>query len=101
MPIFKGRHRKFLHLVLSGKLNPTVGFFIDITLGTWYLSSQCNVSCGFGMEIWRRTCDNLSLKSGRQSCAMSRKKIRYQICKRQPCPSMSMHKIFYGNKLKF
>ena len=75
--------------------------FINLILGNWYLSTQCSVSCGYGIETWRRTCDKLSSQSERQSCTMSGKDIKYQICKRQPCPSTSMHKMFKRNKLKF
>ena len=57
----------------------------------WYLSSECNATCGNGVEIWRRSCDNPSPKNGGQNCSVLGNDVEYRICKKQLCPS----KFFY------
>ena len=93
------RHRCiFLHLVLCRKLELIVCLFIalkaDGANDTWYLSTQCNVTCGYGVEIWRRSCDGRSPKYRVRNCTMLGKDLKYLICKRQPCPSTFIYKIF-------
>ncbi|CAB4026558.1 Hypothetical predicted protein [Paramuricea clavata] len=54
----------------------------------WYLSSQCNVTCGQGVKIWRRSCDNPAPKNGGRNCTVLGEDVKYRICERRPCPSM-------------
>ncbi|CAB4030230.1 uncharacterized protein LOC110041943 [Paramuricea clavata] len=53
---------------------------------SWSLSSQCNVTCGQGEEIWRRSCDNPTPKNGGRNYTVLGKDVEYRICKRRPCP---------------
>ena len=52
----------------------------------WSLSVPCNVSCGKGMEIWRRTCDNPEPKYGVSNCNELGKSKELRKCYKKPCP---------------
>ena len=52
----------------------------------WSLSVPCNVSCGEGMEIWRRTCDNPEPKYGGSNCNKLGKSTELRKCFKKPCP---------------
>ena len=69
-----------------------ISFFLSIFAvnggySGWYLSSKCNVTCGNGIEIWRRSCDNPSPKNGGQNCSVLGNGVEYRICRKQLCPS--------------
>ena len=68
------------------KENLIVFLFVDITVcnGTWHLNTRCNVSCGYGMETWRRSCDNFQKIDG-QNCTVLTNDVKYTLCKRPPC----------------
>ncbi|CAB3998077.1 Hypothetical predicted protein [Paramuricea clavata] len=53
---------------------------------SWNLSSQCNVTCGQGKEILRRSCNNPTPKNGGRNCTVLGKDVEYRICKKQLCP---------------
>ncbi|XP_028399009.1 uncharacterized protein LOC114522509 isoform X2 [Dendronephthya gigantea] len=53
----------------------------------WSLYVPCNVSCGEGMEIWRRTCDNPEPKYGGNNCSELGKSIDLKKCTKKPCPA--------------
>ena len=52
----------------------------------WSLSVPCNVSCGEGMEIWRRTCDNPEPKYGGSNCSELGKSAELRQCNKKRCP---------------
>jgi hypothetical protein len=62
----------------------------------WNLSSQCNVTCGQGEEIWRRSCNNPTPKNGGRNCTLLGKDVEYRICKRQSCSGMFRY-IFFSS----
>ncbi|CAB4035413.1 partial, partial [Paramuricea clavata] len=53
---------------------------------SWNLSSQCNVTCGQEVEIWRRSCNNPTPKNGGRNCTVLGEDIKRIICERRPCP---------------
>ncbi|XP_028399006.1 uncharacterized protein LOC114522508 isoform X2 [Dendronephthya gigantea] len=53
---------------------------------SWSLDVPCNVSCGEGMEIWRRTCDNPEPKYEGNNCSELGKSIDLKKCTKKPCP---------------
>ena len=68
-------------------------FLVNGGYGNWTLSIPCNVSCGAGVEIWRRSCDNPEPKYGGRNCSGLGKSIEFRNCVKLPCPS----KIFTYN----
>lgn len=61
--------------------------------GNWTLGTLCNVSCGVGIEIWRRSCDNPEPKYGGRNCTELGDSIEFRKCSREPCPSkLQIHK---------
>ena len=55
--------------------------------GKWTLSIPCNVSCGDGVEIWQRSCDNPQPKYGGCNCSGLEKSTSFRKCSKQACPS--------------
>ena len=53
----------------------------------WTLSKPCNVSCGDGVEIWRRFCNNPEPKYGGHNCSGLGNSTEFRNCSRKPCPS--------------
>jgi hypothetical protein len=53
----------------------------------WTLSIPCNVSCGVGMEIWLRTCNNPEPKYGGRNCSSLGTRTEIKNCSTKPCPS--------------
>ncbi|CAB4016143.1 Hemicentin-1, partial [Paramuricea clavata] len=52
----------------------------------WTLSKSCSVSCGDGVEIWRRFCDNPEPKYGGHNCSGLGNSAEFRNCSRTPCP---------------
>ncbi|CAB4004558.1 coadhesin-like isoform X2 [Paramuricea clavata] len=52
----------------------------------WTLSKSCNVSCGDGVEIWRRFCNNPEPKYGGHNCSGFWNSTEFRNCSRTPCP---------------
>jgi hypothetical protein len=63
-------------------------FTVNGGYSSWNLSSQCNVTCGQGVEIWRHSCNNPTPKNGGRNCTVLGEDIKRIICERRPCPSM-------------
>jgi hypothetical protein len=61
-------------------------FTVNGGYSSWTLSSKCNVTCGKGEEIWRRSCNNPTPKNGGRNCTLFGKDVAYRICGGQPCP---------------
>ncbi|XP_028414630.1 uncharacterized protein LOC114537738 [Dendronephthya gigantea] len=59
---------------------------IDGGYSNWSLDAPCNVSCGNGTEIWRRTCDNPEPKYGGSNCSELGKSMKLTKCAKKPCP---------------
>ena len=55
--------------------------------GNWTLSGKCNVSCGNGVEIWQRTCDNPVPRYGGNICSELGNSTESRNYSRKPCPS--------------
>ncbi|XP_028399567.1 plasminogen-like, partial [Dendronephthya gigantea] len=53
---------------------------------TWSLSIPCNVSCGGGVEIWKRSCDNPEPKYGGRNCSRLGNSMELRSCNTMPCP---------------
>ena len=53
----------------------------------WSVGIPCNVSCGEGVEVWQRTCDNPEPKYGGHNCSELGELFELRKCKREPCPS--------------
>ncbi|XP_028397378.1 uncharacterized protein LOC114521159 [Dendronephthya gigantea] len=53
---------------------------------SWSLNVPCNVSCGAGVEIWRRTCHNPEPKYGGSNCSKLGKSFDLKNCTKKPCP---------------
>ena len=49
---------------------------------------KCNVSCGNGVELWQRICDNPVPKYGGHNCSELGKSTETRNCSRKPCPSI-------------
>jgi hypothetical protein len=69
-------------------------FTVNGGYSSWNLSSQCNVTCGQGEEIWRRSCNNRIPKNGGRNCTVLGKDVEYRICRKQPCPGMFLYVFF-------
>ncbi|XP_028418196.1 mucin-like protein [Dendronephthya gigantea] len=52
----------------------------------WNLSIRCSASCGEGVEIWRRTCDNPEPKYHGRGCGGIGNPTEIRKCSRKPCP---------------
>ncbi|XP_028418128.1 A disintegrin and metalloproteinase with thrombospondin motifs adt-1-like [Dendronephthya gigantea] len=52
----------------------------------WSLRIPCNVSCGEGVEFWRRACDNPEPKYGGRDCSELGNSSVLTKCKRKRCP---------------
>ncbi|XP_028409307.1 SCO-spondin-like [Dendronephthya gigantea] len=52
----------------------------------WNLSIRCSVSCGEGVEIWRRTCDNPEPKYHGRGCGGIGNSTEIRKCSKKPCP---------------
>ena len=53
----------------------------------WSVSVLCNVSCGEGVEVWQRSCDNPEPKYGGHNCSKLGDSVEKRKCKGKPCPS--------------
>ena len=62
-------------------------FIVNGGYSNWTLSIPCNVSCGDGVEIWRRSCDNPEPKYGGRNCSGLGKSENFRKCSKQLCPS--------------
>ncbi|CAB4031608.1 Hypothetical predicted protein [Paramuricea clavata] len=62
---------------------------VDGGYSNWTLSKPCSVSCGDGVEIWRRFCINPEPKYGGHNCSGlgNSAQFRKLNCSRKPCPS--------------
>ena len=82
-----------------GKIEACMSFFLISVNGNyswWYLSSECNVTCGQGVKIWRRSCDNPAPKNGGRNCTVLGEDVKYRICERRHCPSKFLY-IFFSS----
>ncbi|CAB4019964.1 Hypothetical predicted protein [Paramuricea clavata] len=52
----------------------------------WTFSKPCSVSCGDGVEIWRRFCNNPEPKYGGHNCSGFGNSTEFRNCNRTPCP---------------
>ncbi|CAB4014749.1 coadhesin-like isoform X2, partial [Paramuricea clavata] len=52
----------------------------------WTLSISCNVSCGDGVEIWRRFCNRPEPKYGGENCRELGSSSEFRNCTQKPCP---------------
>ena len=48
---------------------------------------KCNVSCGNGVEVWQRNCDNPVPKYGGHNCSELGNSTKTRNCSRMPCLS--------------
>ncbi|XP_028416139.1 hemicentin-1-like isoform X1 [Dendronephthya gigantea] len=64
--------------------------------GNWSVRIPCNVSCGEGVEIWRRNCDNPKPKYGGSNCSGLGNSAELRKCKRKTCQIAGT----YGNWTK-
>ncbi|XP_028399284.1 coadhesin-like [Dendronephthya gigantea] len=55
--------------------------------GNWSVIIPCNVSCGKGVEIWRRYCDDPEPKYGGRNCSGLGNSTALRKCERKPCSS--------------
>ena len=62
-------------------------FLVHGGYSNWSVSIPCNVSCGKGVEIWKRTCDKPEPKYGGKNCSDLGSSTESKKCKRKPCPS--------------
>ena len=69
-------------------------FTVNGGYSSWNLGTECNVTCGQGVEIWRRLCDNPKPKNGGRNCAELGKDVEDRICKRRPCSSTFLLVLF-------
>ena len=53
----------------------------------WTLSKSCSVSCGDGVEIWRRFCNNPEPEYSGHNCSGLGNSTEFRNCIRKPCPS--------------
>ncbi|CAB3978717.1 Hypothetical predicted protein [Paramuricea clavata] len=59
---------------------------VDGGYSNWTLSTSCNVSCGDGVETWRRFCNNPEPKYGGHNCSGLGNSTELRNCSRKPCP---------------
>ena len=52
----------------------------------WTLNKPCSVSCGDGVEIWRRFCNNPEPKYVGHNCSGIGNSTELRNCRRKPCP---------------
>ena len=50
------------------------------------LNRTCNATCGQGLEIWLRTCNNPEPKYGERNCSHLGKNFALKRCSVKPCP---------------
>ncbi|XP_028416087.1 semaphorin-5A-like [Dendronephthya gigantea] len=53
--------------------------------GNWSVIIPCNVSCGEGVEIWQRNCDNQEPNYSGSNCSGQGNSIEIRKCKRKTC----------------
>ena len=91
-------------LWVMGKIEACMSFFLISVNGNyswWYLSSECNVTCGQGVKIWRRSCDNPAPKNGGRNCTVLGEDVKYRICERRHCPSKFLYIFFSSSFLSW
>ncbi|XP_028418130.1 uncharacterized protein LOC114543270 [Dendronephthya gigantea] len=58
---------------------------VDGNYGNWTKASPCSTTCGGGVEVWIRHCDNPPGKYG-GNCSKQGKDQDERLCEKQPCP---------------
>ena len=77
---------------------PYIKIFLSVVnggYGNWTLRTPCDVSCGDGVEIWRRFCNNPEPRYNGRNCSELGISTEFRNCSRTPCPS----KYFQVNSL--
>ncbi|XP_028399013.1 uncharacterized protein LOC114522511 [Dendronephthya gigantea] len=85
-PKFGGRNCSHLGEAIEYRPCRTAPCPVNGGYTSWSLDVPCNVSCGEGMEIWRRNCDNPEPKYGGSNCSQLGKSIKLRKCAKKPCP---------------
>ncbi|CAB4032957.1 Hypothetical predicted protein [Paramuricea clavata] len=81
----------------SAKLCPVNGAYSN-----WTLNAPCSVSCGDGVEIWRRFCNNPKPKYGGHTCSGLGNSSEFRHCSRTPCPinkDVSKNSVHFDSQL--
>ena len=60
---------------------------VDGGYSNWTLSIPCDVSCGDGVEVWRRTCSSPAPKYNGRNCSGLGISTEFRNCSKTPCPS--------------
>ena len=66
-----------------------ISTLVDGNFGNWTKSSPCSVTCGQGVEIWTRQCDNPPGKYG-GNCSSRGAAQENRRCEMDPCPGRTM-----------
>ncbi|XP_048737465.1 thrombospondin-1-like isoform X2 [Ostrea edulis] len=82
IPLFGGQACSGPHVTyVSCNTNPCQ---VNGSWSSWQVSSQCSVSCGGGVRVRTRTCDNPAPSNGGQPCQGI--SVHKEICNTQSCP---------------